>query len=213
MATEQELAEKALTKREMEFLVFFAQGYSVAEAASLCFVSPETSRTHLRRIRGKLGGVSIHQCAAIARDMGIVNTTGSNPSKIPMEILRERNKRWIIESDAIPDFIEFNGCMKVELREWQLVPSEQDDQKRSWVRLSGWISKKHDRFDPTTSSMVLSDTHLTGRECPVGHKVEVTVTRYGAEYGTGLFMVVRWPRGFPRKRSHGSASGRVPPQS
>lgn len=46
---------QALTKREMEILKAFANGFTHQEIAEAMFISPHTAKTHLKNIYQKLG--------------------------------------------------------------------------------------------------------------------------------------------------------------
>jgi DNA-binding CsgD family transcriptional regulator len=199
---------RPLTHREIEILRTMGQGYSTKEAGEIFSISSETIRSHLLHISRKLGTSSILHAVAVARAIGIINDTEYRAGAVAMRTLRDYHHDVVGGSNYpdLPDFVEFNGSMKAELKEGQLVPFRPDPQSEMWIKLSGWISWKSDSFNPSIRLLILSDVRLRDRRCPVGHKVDVTVNLHGAEYSTGLFMTVTWPRSVQRKRIRGSSA-------
>lgn len=64
----------ALTSREMEVFRAAARGLDKAAIGRLLFISPETARTHLGRIRTKLGVSSHAGLVALAAECGLETT-------------------------------------------------------------------------------------------------------------------------------------------
>jgi len=50
--------EERLTKRELEILILFLNGYSEKDIAERLFISPHTVRTHYKNILKKTGAKS-----------------------------------------------------------------------------------------------------------------------------------------------------------
>jgi DNA-binding CsgD family transcriptional regulator len=65
-------ATPSLTQRELEVLGLVAQGLSNAEAASRLVMSPETVKSYLRTIRGKLGVRNRTAAVNVARRSGLL---------------------------------------------------------------------------------------------------------------------------------------------
>lgn len=69
----------ALTEREREVLALLAQGLSNPQIAAELYLSPDTVKTHVRKLFAKLGVGNRTQAALIANDHGLTVRQASRP--------------------------------------------------------------------------------------------------------------------------------------
>lgn len=62
-----------LTARENEILLLIAQGESNDDIAQTLFISPHTSKTHVKRIMSKIGAHDRAQCVIYAYESGLIS--------------------------------------------------------------------------------------------------------------------------------------------
>ena len=65
--------ECLLTETEIKFLTLYATGYTSPQIAKQWFVSPNTTRTHMKNIRIKMNVPSINAAVSLAHQLRIIN--------------------------------------------------------------------------------------------------------------------------------------------
>lgn len=67
--------ESPLSRREQEVLELLAQGHSQEGIARALVISPQTARTHIQKVIGKLGAHSRVEAVAVAVERGLVTAS------------------------------------------------------------------------------------------------------------------------------------------
>jgi LuxR family maltose regulon positive regulatory protein len=183
---------RELTDREIEVLILTANGASYGEIGEELGITKCTVQTHRRRIYAKLGAVDSTHAVAVAMATGILS---EEDIKISVASLRDRRDEYRAPNHGT--FTLENG-FEGALHEWQLSRAFGRSQVR-WVKLTGWLTSSSHPIEQHVGRTRLTKVKLPGRGCTQGHVVDVAATVSGSEYGTGIYVHIRWPLGMTWK--------------